>query len=368
MRIGVVLLMLFEAAVSLAAVVRLRESATVSGAVMTVGQIAEVRENDSYRQMQISQVEIGPVPEEESPKWVDLAEVKEALSRAGVRLDEVSFSGSRRVEVRRAASEPARVVTKKTREYWRTELERLMRENLEEESRRSADGEAFAGSGPMEGVGIRVEGERLLDLLVEQPSENWRLVLPDHFQPGWQQARVDVPVAEKVLRYPIMIHLTAGRQVVVPRVPVSRGSTITADDVMLVAFEKDSSAEGLVSDLRDAVGQEAKRDLRAGEPIYSRDIRKTPIVFRGQPINVHIRYGTAWLQKTFLAASDAGAGEWIEVYEANGRTNQPHPYQVKVVGPHTAELPPQAPPSRAASRASFSPAKVAQRPTGRRAN
>jgi hypothetical protein len=120
--------------------------------------------------------------------------------------------------------------------------------------------------------------------------------------------------------------------------------------------------------LRDAVGQEAKRDLRSGEAIHSRDIRKTPIVFRGQPINVHIRYGTAWLQKSFLAASDAGAGEWIEVYEANGRTNQTHPFQVKVIGPHTAELPPSAPPSRAASRASFSPARVVQGPAGRRAN
>jgi flagella basal body P-ring formation protein FlgA len=368
MRVAVILMMLFDAAVGLAAVVRLRESATASGAIVTVGQVAEVRENDPYRQLQISQVEIASAPEEDRPKWIDLAEVKEALSRAGVRLDEVTFSGSRRVEVRRASSEPARVVTKKTREYWRTELERLVRENLEEECRHSTEGEAFAGSGPMEGVGIRVEGERLLDLLVEQPSENWRLVLPDHFQGGWQQARVDVPVAEKVLRYPIMIHLTAGRQVVVPRVPISRGATITADDVMLVAYEKDSSAEGLVSDLRDAVGQEAKRDLRAGEAIYSRDVRKTPIVFRGQPINVHIRYGTAWLQKSFLAASDAGVGEWIEIYEANGRTNQPHPYQVKVIGPHTAELPPQAPPSRAASRASFSPTRVAQRPTGRRAN
>jgi flagella basal body P-ring formation protein FlgA len=334
----------------------------VSGPVVTVGQVAEISENDSYRQMQLAQVELGPAPDPTQSRWYDLVEIKDALERNGVRLDQIIFSGARRVEVRPAPAETARIVVKKSREYWRGELERLVRENLDSEATPSENGEIFASSGPVEGIGIRVEGDRLLEVLTEQGSENWRMVLPEQWQRGWQQARVDLPAGDKTLRYPVMIHLNPAKQVVVPRIPLERGAKIAEEDLMLVAYEKEASHQEWVMDLSGAIGQEARRDLPAGEPIHVRDLRPTPIVFRGQPVTVHIRYGTAWLQKTFLAGSDGGAGEWIEVYDAAGRSSQPHPYQVRVVASHTAELPPEAPPSRASARAPSAPRRSNQKP------
>ncbi|MBY0586073.1 flagellar basal body P-ring formation chaperone FlgA [bacterium] len=348
--IAILISMIMLPATLNAGVVRLRESVVIESSIMTVGDLAEISESDRYRHSQIAGVEIGPAPEAESPKWIDLNDIKEALTREGIRFDDITFQGSRRVEVRQTPNETTRVIVRKSREHWRAEIERLVRESLEQEARRSADAEPFSGSGPAEGIRIRVEGERLLDYLVEQVHSKWQLVLTGPWQEGWQQARVDITIDEDRLRYPVMIHLLPARQVVVPRITLARGTKISPDDVTLVAYEKDSSDRELVTDLQQAVGQEAKRDLQAGEPISSRDLRKTPIVFRGQPVTVHIRFGTAWLQKTFLAASDAGLGDWIEIYESNGRSGQAHPYQVRVIASHTAELPPDAPPSRAQVR------------------
>jgi flagella basal body P-ring formation protein FlgA len=349
----------------------LRPSVSLDASIITVGDIVEIIESDPYLKRQIAQVEIGPSPEADTPRWIDLTEIKESIAREGVRLDNVTFAGSRRVEVRRQSPPTEQVVTRKSREHWRGEIERLVRETLEQESHRQPNAEPFPGSGAAEGIRIHVEGDRLLDFLTEQPNEPWQLILPQQWQVGWQQARVDVQTAGQTAKYSLMIHIQPARQVVVPRIPVARGSVITAGDVMLVAYEKSTTDRELLMDLQQAVGQEAKRDLRAGEPILARDIRKTPIVFRGQPVTVHIRYGTAWLQKTFLASSDAGIGEWIEVYDSQGSTNQTHPYQVRVFGPHQAELPPDAPPSRAINRTTKSTSTARKPPAnlaGRRAN
>lgn len=346
-----------------AGTVRLRESARVADPVVTLGTVADIQVNDPIHRARLEAVEIGAAPVAEETRWIDLVEVKEALSRAGVRVDELSFSGARRVELKRGEDAENRFV-RQSGEYWRSEIERLVREQLARESRESTSGEAFAGAGPHEQIEVRVEAERLLAFLKETPTDDWRLVVPGDWQAGWQQGRVEVRVGEQPLIYPVMIHLLPARQVVVPRVPLERGATIEENDVMLVAYEKSLPADDLVTSVADVVGHEVKRNLPAGQPIPSRDVRRPPVVFRGQPVNVHIRYGSAWLQKTFLAAADAGVGEWVEVYEAGGRSNQTHPHQVRVLSPHTAELPMEAPPSRASlQRKVIADSKrIAQRP------
>jgi flagella basal body P-ring formation protein FlgA len=138
---------------------------------------------------------------------------------------------------------------------------------------------------------------------------------------------------------------------------LKRGEILQADDLIFVPADRTSNQSELFSSIEQATGLEVTREVASGNILRADDLRRPPVVFRGQPVNVHIRYGTAWLQKTFLAASDGGVGEWIEVYEANARNRRQLDYQVRVTGSHTAELPINAPPSRSAlSSAQRSPA------------
>lgn len=333
--------------------VRLPECADVGGPLITLGAIAEIQCTDEGEKKALASLELGPAPLAGESNWIDMTQIKDLLHARGFSLSEVEFVGSRRVEVRGAASPVEPMTESPSAASWRGELVQLIR--------RSLNGATFPeGEGGDATLRIRVEGDRAISYLVEHPHAAWTLIVPERWSPGWQLIELEVSVGGDFVRLPLRVEIAVAPRVVTARLPINRGSIIEIDDVTLVSFEDETNSEDLATDLSTIIGQEAKRDLPAGEPIRVRDVQLTPVVFRGQPVTVSIHYRSAWLQKTFLAADDAGLGEWIEVYEADGGRGRTHDYQVRVTGPHRAELPINAPPSRSASRPQPSSSKPAR--------
>jgi flagella basal body P-ring formation protein FlgA len=330
-----------------AVVIRLRESAEVSSLVVRLADVAEILTDDAPYRTMLKEIELFPSPEAESPRWLDAGQIKDRLYAQGVRIDELEFVGARRVKVMSADARPAEPTPTARKEpvSWKAEIERVIRQSLPGNESTVAE------------VEIRIEAGRAITFLATEPWETWHLDVPAQWRDGWQEVTLTVVSGKEPLTFPFRVEIVPVRRVLSARRMLKRGEILQADDLIFVPADRTSNQSELFSSIEQATGLEVTREVASGNILRADDLRRPPVVFRGQPVNVHIRYGTAWLQKTFLAASDGGVGEWIEVYEANARNRRQLDYQVRVTGSHTAELPINAPPSRSAlSSAQRSPA------------
>lgn len=332
---------LLAATAARAAVVRLKESAQPAGAVVLLADVAEILSNDDAERRSLGSIELGAAPEPGRSQWLDLAEVKDRLYRRGVRLDEIEFVGPRRVHLAPAPTGDAPAAApSRSADAWKAEIERLIASSATAESPDAAPNELL----------VRVEAERAIAFLAEHPTTDWELLAPPYWKEGWQPLELLVHPRGDALRFPIQAQIVRRRQVVTARRDIRRGETIAESDIQLAAFDPRRDAQDFALDPGDVVGREAVRDLPAEKPIARRDLRRPPVVFRGQPVNVRIRYRSAWIQKSFLAAADGGVGDWIAVFDPARKDPRPHDYLVRVSAPHEAELPENAPLNAAAPR------------------
>lgn len=93
---------------------------------------------------------------------------------------------------------------------------------------------------------------------------------------------------------------------------VARGAKISPDDVEWAAPPAGVRARSS-GDLDDVVGQEARRLLKAGQPLQPTDIKAATVIRKGDP--VHLVYASEGLRLTVdgQAQSDAAAGEAVRV-------------------------------------------------------
>lgn len=341
-RILAAMLLLAFVSTSMGESVRLLPHAQISKSVVVLSDIAEINVVDEEMKKSLGTLDLGPAPEQGQSRWIDLSDIKDRLYRRGIRTNELEFSGSRRVEVTYGDSDPKAPPENQGLNTWREAIIHVVKESL--------NGESF----PLlnkdcrrEDIRVRTEADRACLYLCEHRVDEWHLIAPARWQEGWQEILLEIDDHGEFVRFPIRVLIAPARQVVALRGPIQQGKKLKADDVTLVTEELTDDPKEYIHKTELAIGLETKRDMAAGEVIRLRDMRLPPVVFRGQPVTVQVNYGTAWLQKTFIAGGDAGVGEWIEVSEANGKANRPHDYQVRVVGPHLAVLPMDAPPSRA---------------------
>lgn len=105
----------------------------------------------------------------------------------------------------------------------------------------------------------------------------------------------------------------AGPQVAVPAHDIERGETITEADIVLQTLTPDRMRPGTVMASTDLVGREARRVLRAGEPVRHDDVRMPILVIKGTTVTMTFVEPGIMLTATGRAMSDAGLGESVVV-------------------------------------------------------
>jgi flagella basal body P-ring formation protein FlgA len=110
----------------------------------------------------------------------------------------------------------------------------------------------------------------------------------------------------------------AGEMIVLIR-DVGRGQRISADDLGW-SDKSSASVRSGVSDMQLAVGMEAKRSLKSGQPLQTADFKQPDLIKKGQPVK--LVYASRGLRLTVdgLAQNDAGKGESVRVL--NGYTKR----------------------------------------------
>lgn len=91
---------------------------------------------------------------------------------------------------------------------------------------------------------------------------------------------------------------------------VARGQRISEDDV---SWGEKIAGRNSISDMALAIGMEAKRGLKAGQPLQVGDVKQPALIKKGEPVK--LVYASPGLRLTVegLAQNDAGKGESVRV-------------------------------------------------------
>ena len=101
-------------------------------------------------------------------------------------------------------------------------------------------------------------------------------------------------------------------RIVVPARDIMRGETIADSDLAYQNVAPDR-ARAVVASMNDLDGMQARRFLRAGEPVRSDDVRKPVLVTKGSMVTMIFTAPGITLTATGKAMSEGGMGEPITV-------------------------------------------------------
>lgn len=319
---------------SWASTIRIKADARVGDAVVTLSDVAEITTADDAARKKLASVELAPAPAEGESLWLEIDQIKDHLARKGARVGDLTFTGSRRVEVKRADAKPDRSV--KASGY-RAKIIEMVRRHLTTRRLIEPDDE------------LSVNGEPALAHLEQTQPSDWSVELPEDFGPGSREATLEIHGAQPK-RFTLAIQLRQAARVVIARQPIRQGETITADQVQVIPSPHGANS-ALISAASDAIGMEAQKDIAVGQAIAQRDVKPAVMVARGSQVTVWAKYKSATVQVVCTALEDGGPGEWIAVQ--NPTTRQKLKTKVRVAAPHVAVWSADAPPSDAAGAASL---------------
>ncbi|MBT0670579.1 flagellar basal body P-ring formation protein FlgA [Novosphingobium profundi] len=100
---------------------------------------------------------------------------------------------------------------------------------------------------------------------------------------------------------------------------VPRGQALVEADFETLALSA-GAARGALT-VRQAVGQEARRNLRAGAPVRSGDLVPARLIHRGESVTIEVVSGALQISSAGRALDDAARGENVRVLNlATNRT------------------------------------------------
>jgi flagella basal body P-ring formation protein FlgA len=106
---------------------------------------------------------------------------------------------------------------------------------------------------------------------------------------------------------------TAGPLVAVPVHDIERGEVIVGSDIALQTFAPERIRPGTAMEATNLVGREARRLLRAGEPVRAEDVRMPILVAKGSTVTMTFNVPGVTLTATGRAMTEGGLGEAIVV-------------------------------------------------------
>ena len=133
---------------------------------------------------------------------------------------------------------------------------------------------------------------------------------------------------------PIVAEVAIVQEVVVAKRPINRGQTIGGRDLALETRRFSEIATVGLTDLSDAVGQQARRLLRTGDMLGPRDLDARPLVQRGQPVTIWIKRGSLVIKSAGRAQQNGSLGETIEIAR-DGSRKKSDLIEAVVTGPGT---------------------------------
>jgi flagella basal body P-ring formation protein FlgA len=102
-------------------------------------------------------------------------------------------------------------------------------------------------------------------------------------------------------------------EIIVPAHEIARGAVIVESDLAVQSVPMGSVSDSAVRDFAAVTGQEARRTLRAGEPLRATDVKHPTLVAKGATVTMVFDAPGIQLSATGRALGDGGIGDAVTV-------------------------------------------------------
>lgn len=321
------------------AIIVLKDSVEVSTAVVQLGQVAEIHEVDEALAAKLAGVTLFPAPAAGRSKAVDFETIRGRLASQGFNLTELEFSGSSLVTVGGARfSDASKTATS-------TAANELSQKHADEMVAGAVRAYLKDKSPSLGNFSIEPKlTPKQVALLSASASARVEVSGGNEPWTGHQTFRAgfyDRPGHSVALL--IECRVAPLPQVLVASANLPKGHVVGPDDISWKQQPTAKAAEVFLDREELVIGQETKRNLRAGEPIAAVDVRGVPLVRRGDIVTVIARSRGIVVRTDAKALADGSLGQPIKLVSLDGRrelTARVSGYHEASVGPSTGDGPP----------------------------
>ncbi len=102
-------------------------------------------------------------------------------------------------------------------------------------------------------------------------------------------------------------------RIVVPAHDITRGDTITENDLTYVTVDGASLTSGVPTKMDEVKGMQARRMLAAGQPFRGDDVRRPIVITKGQTVTMEFDAPGVQLTAMGRAMSEGGVGDNVTV-------------------------------------------------------
>jgi flagella basal body P-ring formation protein FlgA len=311
-----------------AAEIDLKPSCQPRGAVVLLGDVADVHSPNAAEKQRLAAIELMPAPSR--ARSIKLREIQDLLALQGVNLSEHNFAGATQVQIGAdslsatapAAAKPvASKLNQRFAEQAHTRVARAIATHLETKASRAAWQVDF----DLAPADAELIGARLTNLQIDGGREPWT---------GEQQFTVALKTTDGVKRIPVKANVSLPEMVVVPRRPLRRGEVIQASDLVEEMPQANVPSDRVANRMEDIVGRETTRSIATGQPIEVAWLKKPVLVRRGEVVTVFARAGAVQVRTNAKAVDEGGQGDIVTVERLDTRQR----FAARVIGVQELEV------------------------------
>ena len=296
-----------------AAELRLRAQCTVEGAVVKLGDVAEIFSADRQQVGRLAAIELFPPPPPPQQRFLRIRELQDLLLLRGVNLTEHSFSGSSQITVQGhsqagradapAAALPPALVRKISQRVCQSVTQYL--------KEHAAADQPWIVEAELSDAQARQVGDAARGLTISGGSPPWL---------GAQRFVVSATSAKGPWRFPLDAQVSLPATVVVTSRALARGAVVHQSDVEMAHAAADESDGGALRSFADVVGKETTRAIAAGRALTPDAVRSQVLVRRGEVVTVYARAAGIRIRTMARAHDDGSDGELVAVETLSDRS------------------------------------------------
>ncbi|MEM1304736.1 MAG: flagellar basal body P-ring formation chaperone FlgA, partial [Planctomycetota bacterium] len=332
------------AGVACAADLTLREQVLPVGAVIRLGDVADIADADPDAADRLAALPLMPAPAPGTTTMLTAQGVRELIAASGFELNDLRFFGAIRIVVgdppREAAPEPrptfvaesdtspptppTKAEPRRTTGYRLAPSPATQRPSLSQsaiERLRSDLSERIAefavdalGEASVEAALDRVEPRRLR--LLSEATSPLTVVATGRIAIGKNRFLISFDTADGPVRFPVVADLQRATPVVVAVRNVPRGALLTRADVQVRSLPRDTrlrADELPLGTVDDVIGREAVRSLRAGAVLTDANCLPPVLVRRGDQVTVMAGGGGIRIRMAAKARANGRLGEIVPI-------------------------------------------------------
>lgn len=324
-----ILAALFAATPAWATEVTLRPRIEARGAVVLLGDVAEIKCDNETLRDQLSATPLIPSPAVGDQQYLRLAEIRDLVASRGLDVRDIRFGGTAVVSVLPEGTAAAATEQQKApaRPAMRTDEEiQLVAQRLS-----AAVTQYLEAQTGHDLWNVKVEADAKLVDLAAQLGPNIQLAGGEAPWVGRQRLTIVGPGNQALsLLYAKIDRL---EMTVFAVQPITRGDLIRRSDVELRPHLGALPAQAVVS-LESVVGKEAVQGLRPDSIVQANQLRSPVIVRRNERVSVRAKAAGVSVRTYAMAQQDGGMGDLVMVQSIASKER----YAARVVGVRELEI------------------------------